>query len=251
MMGAPFRLVLAAVFVACGSLGIFAVQRNFLRRRAVQPLPEDIHQLPLRLDKWQGEEQKLDQDTFVHVGADVVVDRAYHDDAEHEVRMHVAVFGSKPDDGVHHAPTNCYPSSGWTAPRTVQGSRAGSRPQRPNGGPVRPGNEEGETVHVVYWYRMGDYTLFERLDMGKVRWAMRGQATWPPLIKVLLETSATDKYAARVRILEIAALIQTWLEKAETRAVEGEGGATMKQPLRRRPPAGDRGTTAADSPAPP
>ena len=53
------------------------------------------------------------------------------------------------------------------------------------------------------------------MDMGKVRWALRGQKSWPPMIKVLLETSAADKYAARVRILDFAALIQTWLEKAE------------------------------------
>ena len=154
MMGAPIRLVLAAVLVACGSLGVFVVQRRFLGVAPIRPLPEDIHHLPLRLDKWQGVEQQLDQDTFVHIGADVVVSRAYHDDAEQEVRMHVAVFGSKPDDGVYHAPTNCYPSSGWTL---VEHSRV----------PVQvPGHKEqmvdlttwerkGDTVHVVYWYRMG------------------------------------------------------------------------------------------------
>ena len=156
----------------------------------------------------------MEADTFVHVGADVVVSRAYHDDMEQEVRMHVAVFGSKPDDGVYHAPTNCYPSSGWTL---IEHSRApmqvpGHKEQMVD---LTTWEKKGEMVHVVYWYRMGDYSLFERVDMGKVRWALRGQATWPPLIKVLLETSAADKYAARVRILEVAALVQTWLEKAE------------------------------------
>lgn len=218
MMGAPFRLVLAAFFVACGSLGIFAVQRSLVVPPA-QPLPEDIHHLPLRLDKWQGQEQQLDSDTFVHVGADVVVERVYHDDADHDdadhdVRLHVAVFSSKPDDGVYHAPTNCYPSSGWTL---LEQSMAavpipGHKEQMVN---VSTWQKKEKTVHVVYWYRMGDYSLFERVDMGKVRWALGGRKSWPPLIKVLLETSASDKYASKVRILDVAASVQTWLEKAE------------------------------------
>ncbi len=213
MMGVPFRLVLAAVFVACGSLGIFAVQRNFLVVAPAQRLPEDIDHLPLRFDKWLGERQKLDPDVFDHVGADTVLERVYHDNAEHEVRMHVAVFGSKPDDGVYHAPTNCYPTAGW---RLLEESRVAV--------PVRDHNQmvdvstwerRGETVHVVYWYRMGEDTLFNRVDMGNVRWARRGQTSWPPLIKVLLETAATDKYAARLQVLDVAAMLQAWLEKAE------------------------------------
>ena len=214
MMGATFRLVLAAVLVACGSLGIFVVQRSLLGVPPVRPLPEDIRRLPLRLEKWLGQEQQLDSDVFVHIGADVALGRAYHDDADHEIRTHLAVFGSKPDEGVYHAPTNCYPSSGWTL---LEQSMAavpipGHKEQMVN---VSTWQKKEKTVHVVYWYRMGDYSLFERVDMGKVRWALRGQASWPPLIKVLLETSAADKYAARLRILDFAALVQTWLEKVE------------------------------------
>ena len=213
MMGASSRLILAAVLVACGSLGIFAVQRS-LAVPAVQPLPEDIRRLPLRLDRWQGEEQQLDAELFRHTGADVAMGRAYHDDADHEIRTHIAVFGSKPDDGVFHAPTNCYASSGWTLleESTVPVPVPGHKVQMVK---LTTWERKGERVHVVFWYRMGDHTLYERLDMGKVRWALRGQKAWPPMIKVLLETSAADKYAARVRILDFAAIIQTWLEKAE------------------------------------
>ncbi len=68
----------------------------------------------------------------------------------------------------------------------------------------------------MFWYRLGDYTLFERWDMGKVRWAMRGQKSWPPMVKVLLQTptSAGTNSIPRPASRKWPQRIQTWLNQS-------------------------------------
>ena len=132
MMGASSRLILAAVLVACGSLGIFAVQRS-LAVPAVQPLPEDIRRLPLRLDRWQGEEQQLDAELFrPHrrrrgAGAGLPRRRGPRDPHTHRGLRQQAGRRrlSRPDQLLCIFRVD--------SPRRVHGPRAGPRPQSPNG----------------------------------------------------------------------------------------------------------------------
>ena len=208
MNNTAFRLFAAAVLVGLSYCAIPAV-RSFLHHPMVRPPAEDINKLPMRLGKWQGEEVKLDKELFDRVGADVVVDRIYHDETDRPISAHLAVF-SDPDTGVLHAPVNCYRSAGWRMLRE-------ERVEVPNTGPpnllvdLTTWEKGDETIVVVYWYRLGNFTVFERLDLGKARWAMGGQKTWPSMIKVLLQTQAPDRYAARAVVLDMAKQIHDWI----------------------------------------
>ena len=144
---------------------------------------------------------------------------------DHDVTMLLAIYRTIRTPASIIAPTNCYRSNGWRLVERVEGGRADPRRRR-NGSACRPGRSKGETVLVVFWYRLGDYTLFERWDMGKVRWAMRGQKSWPPLVKVLLQTPTSRR--GRVLIPRPAsrkwpARIQTWLNQSN--AGDKTGGA--------------------------
>jgi hypothetical protein len=76
---------------------------------------------------------------------------------------------------------------------------------------------------VLYWYQIGDHVLFGRFDLGKVRWAMRGQPVWPATVKVLLQTSAEgDLYDAKTRILDLAEQIGRWIDKRSHQMSVGE-----------------------------
>ncbi len=208
------RLLLTAALVLVTCLGVQAM-KSFLTLPPIRQLSLDISRLPIKLGEWRGEECKLDAETFDRTGADVAVNRQYRDDQDHSVTMLLALYRTDPDAGVYHAPTNCYRSNGWrlVSESTVEVPISKEASQRVD---LSTWEKRGETILVMFWYRLGDYTLFERWDMGKVRWAMRGQKSWPPLVKVLLQTptSRGDEFYSKARIQEMAARIQTWLNQS-------------------------------------
>ncbi|MGA2030840.1 MAG: exosortase C-terminal domain/associated protein EpsI, partial [Thermoguttaceae bacterium] len=137
------------------------------------------------------------------------ITRSYQDSNGHAISMHLALFDD-PDRGVYHSPTNCYRAQGW--------ARLGGRdvslqvPGRPTiQVRLSTWQREGDKILVLYWYELGENVLFERIDMGAVRWKMRGRATWPPMVKVLLQTSAAEAGLAQSQLLQIAAQIRQWV----------------------------------------
>jgi EpsI family protein len=203
------RLLVAAALVALGYFGIGAV-RAYISLPMVRPPAADIRKLPMRLGKYQGEIKELDKELFDRVGAEAVVERAYRDDADNIVSLHLAIF-KDPDTGVSHAPDNCYRAKGW---RRVKQERI----EVPDSGQppllVDLSTWEGKSgsVMVLFWYRFGDRTLFGKWGMFKARWAMSGQSSWPSMIKVLLQTPVTDVPMSRGRILDMARLINDWVK---------------------------------------
>jgi hypothetical protein len=122
---------------------------------------------------------------------------------------------SDPDVGLYHSPTNCYRSAGW---RLIEDSKVdvkvpGAADQRIY---LSTWERKGETALVAYWFRLGDYTLFERWNMLGVRWAMRGQSSWPPLVKILLQTPfvSRDSYHCQARVKDMVMHIQQWLNQS-------------------------------------
>jgi EpsI family protein len=223
MKDTSVRLVIAAVLIYAGYLSITMAQAS-LRLPPVRPFVRDIHELPRRLESWQGEDEELDPNIFERVGAESILNRIYRDDADHRVSMHLAIF-KDPDAGVYHSPINCYRSAGW---RLVEETRVEltipGHPEHKQRINLANWERKDEKIWVAYWYRLGEHTLFERWDLGKLRWAMRGQASWPPMVKVLLQTEAADKFPAKTRILEMARLIQGWIDESEaaTRSPAGK-----------------------------
>ncbi len=208
------RLGLTAALVFVTYLGIGAT-RQFLTVPPIRQLSLDVRKLPEKLGDWLGTETtKLDPETFVKTGANLTIERIYHDAEDHEIKMYLATFDD-PDEGVYHSPLNCYRSHGW---RLISESKVDVPiPDRPPQQiSLSTWELKGETVLVAFWYRLGDHTLFERWDMGRVRLAMSGMKEWPPLVKVLLETPTSDKdsYPSRARIEELTKRIQQWLDQS-------------------------------------
>ena len=73
-----------------------------------------------------------------------------------------------------------------------------------------------EKVMVVYWYEVGDYTMYERHDLLKTQWAMRGKRQWPVMFKVLLEMPVGESVSkTETDILSMAEYTREWLASAQ------------------------------------
>ncbi|MGD0896519.1 MAG: exosortase-associated EpsI family protein [Thermoguttaceae bacterium] len=176
-----------------------------------------IHELPLTLGPWQGEDTTLDPRTFAGTEAVEAVGRNYADRADHSTSVFLATY-SDPRAGVYHSPMNCYQSSGWTNIDEVR------LPLQAVGRPdilVSVSNwqqSKADPIIVLYWYEMGEDTFFGRGDWGLAQlWKLRGRKTWPPMYKVLLQTPASDPLA-RARLMDLAGSVRAWLGELDTTA---------------------------------
>jgi len=183
-----------------------------------------FRELPQQLESWRGEDAEMDPEVTAAIGAHSVVDRMYRDERGNVVSMHTAIFAN-PAEGVLHSPVNCYRGAGWTKlSETSEEIQVNDKPKPVNITTWERDGERGvEHVMVVYWYQIGEHVLFGRYDLGKVRWAMRGQPAWPATVKVLLQTSAEgDLYDAKIRILDLAAQIGQWINQPSHQMDVGE-----------------------------
>ena len=84
-----------------------------------------------------------------------------------------------PRAGLYHNPMNCYYTQGFTQNGDVVMAPLESR-QSPGyhdqRGELGKEGRQAEKVIVAYWYEVGDYTMYEREDLLKTQWAMRGKS---------------------------------------------------------------------------
>jgi len=209
-MNTLIRLLVVASFVLLASFACYWVRAG-LKPPSVKMPDQDFHKMPLVFDDWQGEDVELDPKVFIKIGADVVIDRKYRNDRGQVISTHTAVF-SDPDEGVMHNPMNCYRVTGWQKvdDEYLMLEAPGKTPVK-----VRcvAWNREGERALVVYWYQLGEHSLFNRLDLGKLRWEMGGVKTWPALLKIMLHMPSSDHPAGdRAAIMDLAGKIYGWIE---------------------------------------
>jgi EpsI family protein len=219
------RLVIVVALIGLLPLSTYALS-GWLQPKEIV-LPEwDIADLPLRFDSWQGVAPEPDariRETIL-LDADAVADRAYLDDQNHVVSLHVALFKDL-DAGVRHSPFNCYRGNGWR-----EEGREALTLHFPDGSSI-PVNlstwEKHDTrVLVMYWYQLDDHILFSRWDLWKARVRMRSKENWPAMIKVLLETPVDDTDEAKDCIQTVAREVHQWLngphDQPDSRGPEGQ-----------------------------
>ena len=209
-MNTATRLFTAAVLVIIVACGSYWVQAS-LQMPNVELPQRDFHTMPVTFGPWHGQRvNDLTPELFNAIGADVVVDSAFEDNAGHNIALHTAIF-RQPDTGVYHSPMNCYRAAGWQeADDTLLSMEIKGQPSRP----VRftTWTREGQRVRVLYWFQLGEHTLFSRFDLGKLRWEMGGTKTWPALIKVLMNIKATnDVEQDQQRLLSLAKPVYKWI----------------------------------------
>jgi len=176
--------------------------------------------MPMQLEKWHGEDTKLDPEIAAATGAEVIVDRLYRSDVGAVVSMHTAMF-KDPGEGVSHAPTNCYRTNGWNLAKDTR-EEIKIADDRTITVACTRWEKSSETVYVVYWYQLGDNVIYDRVGLGNLRWKMPGKEKWPVNIKVMLQVSLDDPEESKAAILDLAQKIATWLNQPEHQKYLGQ-----------------------------
>jgi EpsI family protein len=176
-------------------------------------MPEDpaavLKTLPMEWEGWRGKEEDLPPELFLATEATAVVSRRYRNEQGYEVSVHVALFAD-PAAGVYHNPGNCYLANGWIPSQSAWlPLQTATRPEIEVKSTLW--EQKGDKALVLYWYEVEDYTLFERKDLWKVRWGMRGRGQWPPTVKVMIHVPAADAETAKVAGLELAGFVRQWI----------------------------------------
>jgi hypothetical protein len=177
-------------------------------------LPEkDLESLPAQLGPWSVTSDTLSE-MAPKTGAAAVIERVYRDAPGRQVSAHVAVFDEYFDGrGVvmKHCPDFCYPANGYRIAddkelRLDLGGDAAVAAR------LLTVERDSQKLCVLFWYQVGD-SSFATLDgMRDKIWSMRGKASWPPMVKVMLQISAAEPRVAEGALREIAVPIALWLK---------------------------------------
>jgi EpsI family protein len=193
---------------------------SYLVQVATEPpeleMPEwSIQDLPLKLGEWHGEDTEMDPKIAVATGAAVIVNRLYRDEMGRVVSLHSAMF-EDPAEGIYHSPLNCYRSSGW---KKLSETREDVKVAEDLAIPVSvtTWEKDNEKIVVAYWFQLGQHVLYDRFDLGKVRWGMKGQETWPVLFKVMVQIPLTDLEDSKTIGLDFSQKLAEWLNQPEHR----------------------------------
>jgi EpsI family protein len=183
--------------------------------RSLEEFPMEV---ALESGTWKGQTAKLDEQTFYYTEADFAVSRVYFKDGR-RLSFLLAEYNN-PRAGLYHNPMNCYNSQGFTLVSGVEMRplKARNRPETKVSLATweRKNVAVSEKVMVVYWYEVGDYTMYERHDLLKTQWAMRGKRQWPVMFKVLLEMPVGESVSkTETDILNMAEYTREWLASAQ------------------------------------
>lgn len=211
-MNVATRIVSAALLVAASQAGVYAL--NWGTGSGEVRLPQrDLRELPLQLGNWVGEDAPLDAKLMLATGANQVVNRRYRNSAGETVLVHMGIW-SEYKLAFPHPPDACYPANGWQIAdkRDSTLQLAGK-----SKGPVRllQVAQEGERLQLLFWGQLGGELVVDRDGMRRVRRGLRGRQTWPPFIKVLLQTSAANSERGEARLRELASLVYAWTDSLE------------------------------------
>lgn len=197
------RLAIAAVVVAI----IFAGARYSSYKggayRHIRVPEESITTIPMEIGKWKGTDVDVEEKLFRGIAAHEVVSRNYTNPAFDEgITLHCAdfnVFWRR----VPHSPKVCYPASGWT---TIKDDPF--ELEDPDGRPATAHlvtfEKDGTTIFVLYWFQFGDFVICNASELASARWEYRNEDTWPPVVKMMLHTSANRPERAVKRLKEFA-----------------------------------------------
>jgi len=206
------RLWLVGLVVVLIPVGSYVVRAGMKPAKVNLPGPEFLPSFPKQLARWRGEDRELDAGIFAQTHAEYYLQRVYVDDTRIEISLSIAVF-SDPDEGVVHRPYNCYRGHGWLPVPDGEKDLPLELADRPDmKAHLMTWEQPGRKELVAYWYELGDRLLFDREGMFEARIALRGQETWPALIKVMVTTPGTnDPNQDEKRLGEFAQCVCQWL----------------------------------------
>jgi hypothetical protein len=183
--------------------------------------------LPYQLGGWSGTKAELDPEIFSATESKVAENRNYLDESGNAVSLHIGYYDDL-DAAVHHCPTNCYRCSGFQCREETKTALEDVSPPRNVWFSRWAKEDRGSNAEcfVVFWYDLGGTTLYDRFDLGIERMKRRGQTTWPPMVKILIQgRMGVVNQEERERVMSFARQVDLWLAEQSRR---GEVGVTAK-----------------------
>ncbi len=213
-MSTPIRLTIVAVLLVLSSVAIRLTVSPGSGAPVRMPT-KALAEIPKRIGSWSDEDIKLDPRLTAGSGAAAALERVYHSPAGHQVFLYVGVFTNfLPETGVTipHPPQECYPGVGFRIlleqdckVRTPDGAASLAR--------LLTLERNGRPSYVLYWYELDGATFRTGDGLRAVLWNLRGRRSWPPMVKVILQTTAPDQQTAQQRLTEIAGPLRVWLSE--------------------------------------
>ncbi len=168
------------------------------------PLEMKTEDFPLTLGDWKGEEIALDPDLFDHIGAKMVTSRAYRDRRGRTVWIDLAAFDPVGTViSLPHNPEECYPSSGWNIGEPTYVSLEQGGPTQ-NTAKLLPVERNGRTACVLFWYQVGGVAYTSNDRCRNLMLGYRGRPVLPPVVKVMLQTTAASAEEAEKTLTPLA-----------------------------------------------
>ena len=191
------------------AVGLFT---SWLRGKAEVQMPvHPIRELPAQLGTWQGRDEDLDPGIAQATGADDLINRRYVADGQPWVSLHAAVHAD-PEKAIIHSPFLCYRGQGYRLLGEQRMTLPGPDDKVLSVSYSTWEDSQKRRVRVLFWFQWGEYTFYDRWDRQAVHAKMRGLPQWPAIIKVLLETPATnDEKADEERIRGFGGQVFSWI----------------------------------------
>jgi EpsI family protein len=166
---------------------------------------------------WDGVKKELDPRMFNAIGALEVENRVYRNPSGEDIVLHSALFDDA-EKGMEHSPINCYRESGWERIST-ETVPLGNGPDHSAEICIILWAKDHEQCMTGHWYQVGEDQVFDRsMGLMGLRWKRIFQNEWPPMVKVLLQTSVTDPARDSASLRDIGLQIYRWLAKKRNKS---------------------------------
>lgn len=199
-------IVVVAILVVI-QFTVYWIRAGYTMEEIVPP-KRDLTQFPLHVGPWVGENVEPDETINIRIGALACIDRKYTNPTGRQVFLH-SVWT---EDYVRiHYPQVCYAGAGWSqaASKTVTVEVSNAEPIKAQ---LVTFQRDNAQVYVLYWFQMGDRLFLDRVQHSALRRELCWfQKRWPPLVKVMLQTSATNPYEAEALLREFASNTYAWI----------------------------------------
>jgi EpsI family protein len=168
-----------------------------------------IEEMPKTFGGWTGEDTALNPEMFRAIGAAMAINRNYRDQQGNTISMHSAVFQDSGMRDLPHSPEICYPASGF---RIVESRDIYLNSDKQSANPVRliTLERDGQKIYCLFWYQFGDKSFCDTYAHRRVILGLRGQKTWPPLVKVMLQSNSDSPQRAEQLLKNLAESIFAW-----------------------------------------
>lgn len=217
------RPLFIAALLAVAQVAVLYIERGYTLGSVVPPA-RDVSELPPKMGPWSGETQEVNEQLKDFLQSRSGIDRVYRKPTGDAVITHLLWT----DDYIRvHFPEHCYRQAGWEKVDSVDleinpAEELPSSVVSANGGPGESSDtfparlltfrQEEQEIQVLYWFQMGSEPFFDRIQHRSLRrqvcW---GNREWPPLIKVMLQSSGRR---SEDHLTEMAARIHHWLNES-------------------------------------